>query len=124
MSFRAHLEDVVARADGALACTLMGVDGIEVETSLAEQARALPAGLDLKALLVELSSLFRLAREATVGQRAGDLQELSLQSDGLLAVARRVSGEYFLALALRPDGNFGKARYLLRVTAPKLEAEL
>jgi len=27
-------------------------------------------------------------------------------------------------VALTPDGNFGKARYLLRVTAPKLRAEL
>jgi hypothetical protein len=27
-------------------------------------------------------------------------------------------------VALKPDGNFGKARYLLRITAPKLRSEL
>ncbi len=29
-----------------------------------------------------------------------------------------------MVVALTPDGNLGKARYLLRVTAPKLMAEL
>ena len=29
-----------------------------------------------------------------------------------------------MVVALAPDGNLGKARYLLRVTAPKLEKEL
>jgi hypothetical protein len=50
--------------------------------------------------------------------------ELSLQSERLLTVARLVSSEYFMVVALRPDGNFGKARYMLRITAPKLAAEL
>jgi hypothetical protein len=39
-------------------------------------------------------------------------------------VARLVSPEYFIVVALKPDGNFGKARYLLRITAPKLRSEL
>jgi hypothetical protein len=39
-------------------------------------------------------------------------------------VARLVSPEYFMVVALKPDGNFGKARFMLRVTAPKLLAEL
>jgi hypothetical protein len=32
--------------------------------------------------------------------------------------------EYFVALALLPDGNFGKGRYLLRTVAPKLLEQL
>ena len=119
MGFREHLQDVVARVDGALACTLMAVDGIEVETHLAEAS-----GVDVRNLLVEYSSLFRLAREAAETHQAGDLKELSIQTGGVLTVARMVTPEYFLAVALKPEGNFGKARYLLRVTAPKLEAEL
>ena len=31
---------------------------------------------------------------------------------------------YFLALAITPEGNFGKGRYLMRTSAPKLIAEL
>ena len=37
---------------------------------------------------------------------------------------RALNEEYFLAFALRPAGNFGKARYVLRVLAPKIQAEL
>jgi predicted regulator of Ras-like GTPase activity (Roadblock/LC7/MglB family) len=119
MGFREHLQDVVARVDGALACTLMAVDGIEVETHTSEAG-----GLDVRNLLVEYSSLFRLAREAAETHQAGDLKELSILTGGVLTVARLVTPEYLLAVALKPDGNFGKARYMLRVTAPKLEAEL
>jgi hypothetical protein len=35
-----------------------------------------------------------------------------------------VSKEYFVALAIRPDGNFGKGRYLLRIVVPKMQADL
>jgi hypothetical protein len=37
---------------------------------------------------------------------------------------RALNEEYFLAFAVRPSGNFGKARYVLRVLAPKFQAEL
>jgi hypothetical protein len=37
---------------------------------------------------------------------------------------RMVSPEYFLVLALKPEGNYGKGRYVLRLTAPKLLSEL
>ena len=42
----------------------------------------------------------------------------------LLTIARLVSPEYFMVLAMKPEGNYGKARYLLRVTAPKVKSEL
>jgi hypothetical protein len=29
-----------------------------------------------------------------------------------------------MVVALKPDGNFGKARYMLRITAPRLRSEL
>jgi predicted regulator of Ras-like GTPase activity (Roadblock/LC7/MglB family) len=120
MGFREHLQDVCQGVDGAVACSLMGVDGIEVDTHLAEEA----VDLDVKSLLVEYSGLFRGAREAAGAHEAGELAELSIHTGKLWTVARMVSGEYFLAVALRPEGNLGKARFLLRVTAPKVRAEL
>jgi predicted regulator of Ras-like GTPase activity (Roadblock/LC7/MglB family) len=119
MSFRDLLQQVVQNVDGAVACALMGVDGIEVDSVHQEEL-----GLDVRTLLVEYSSLFRAAREAAATHQAGGVSELSVQSERLLVVARLVSPEYFMVVALRPDGNFGKARYMMRVTAPKLLAEL
>ena len=120
MSFREHLQDICQGVDGALACSLMGVDGIEVDTHLASPAQ----GLDLRSLLVEYSDLFRSARDAAAGQQAGALAELALHTEKLVTVARLVSQDYFLVVALTPGGNYGKARYLLRITAPKVRSEL
>ena len=120
MSFREHLQDICHGVDGALACSLMGVDGIEVDTHLASPAE----GLDLRSLLVEYSDLFRSARDAAAGQQAGALAELDLHTEKLVTVARLVSQDYFLVVALTPGGNYGKARYLLRITAPKVRSEL
>jgi predicted regulator of Ras-like GTPase activity (Roadblock/LC7/MglB family) len=119
MSFREHLEQICRNVDGAVACSLMGVDGIEVDTHVTDGGE-----LDLKSLLVEYSGVLRSAREAAEAHEAGGVAELAISTDKLLAVVRSVSPEYFMVLALTPDGNFGKARYLLRVTAPKLKAEL
>ncbi len=119
MSFREHLEEVCRNVDGAVACSLMGVDGIEVDTHLQDGGE-----LDVKSLLVEYSGVLRSAREAAEAHAAGGVGEISISTDKLMAVARIVSPEYFMVVALTPDGNVGKARYLLRVTAPKLRAEL
>lgn len=120
MGFREHLQEVIRSVDGAIACSLMGADGIEVDTLLVDGE----LGVDVKTLLIEYSSLFRLAREAAEAHQAGDVSELCIQTDKILTVARLVTPEYFMVVALRPDGNFGKARYMLRVTTPKLRAEL
>ena len=119
MSFREHLEDICRNVDGAVACSLMGVDGIEVDTHVADGGE-----VDLKSLLVEYSGVLRSAKEAAEAHEAGGVAEIAIATDKLLAIVRTVSPEYFMVVALTPDGNFGKARYLLRVTAPKLRSEL
>jgi hypothetical protein len=35
-----------------------------------------------------------------------------------------LSQDYFLGLALEPRANYGKGRFLMRVVAPRLQAEL
>ena len=119
MGFREHLQEVCQRVEGAIACSLMGVDGIEVDTHLQDGG-----GLDVKSLLVEYSGVLRSAREAAEAHEAGGVAEIAISTDKLQAVVRIVSPEYFMVVALTPDGNVGKARYLLRITAPKLKAEL
>ncbi len=119
MGFREHLEQVCNSVDGAVACSLMGVDGIEVDTAVHDGG-----DLDVKSLLVEYSGVLRSAREAAEAHQAGGVAEISIATDKLVAVVRTVSPEYFMVVALAPEGNLGKARYLLRVTAPKVRSEL
>ena len=42
----------------------------------------------------------------------------------MITLIRTLNDTYFLALAMRPDGNLGKGRYMMRTAAPKLLAEL
>jgi predicted regulator of Ras-like GTPase activity (Roadblock/LC7/MglB family) len=119
MSFREHLRDVCTGVEGAVACSLMGIDGIEVDCHVAGSEE-----LDLKSLLVEYSSVFRSARDAADAHQAGSIAEVSINTEKLVTVARLVSPDYFIVLALKPEGNYGKARYLLRITAPKVRSEL
>ncbi len=119
MGFHEHLEEVCRSVDGALACSLMGIDGIEVDTHMKGDG-----DVDVKSLLIEYSGIFRTAREAAEAHSAGGIAEVSIQTDKILTVARLVSPEYFIVVALEPGGNFGKARFMLRVTAPKLRSEL
>ncbi|HSP77045.1 MAG TPA: hypothetical protein VLQ93_00850 [Myxococcaceae bacterium] len=120
MSFRTHLESVVNQVDGALGCSVMGFDGIAVETYQKEEA----AELELNGAWVEYANVLSQLRQAAELLKTGEIQEISVNTESVLTLMRLVTPEYFLVLALRADGNYGKGRYVLRVTAPKIRAEL
>jgi predicted regulator of Ras-like GTPase activity (Roadblock/LC7/MglB family) len=120
MSFRTHLESVVNQVDGALGCSIMGFDGIAVETYQKEEA----GELELNGAWVEYANLLSQLRQAAELLKTGEVQEVSVNTESVLTLMRLVSPEYFLVLALRADGNYGKGRYVLRVTSPKIRAEL
>ena len=47
----------------------------------------------------------------------GKASEVSIRTEKLVAVARPLTPDYFVVLALSPEGNVGRARYELRVAA-------
>ena len=119
MSFRTHLEQVVGQGEGAVACSVMGFDGIAIDTYQVNDP-----GLDLPAMLVEYGSILGKLKEAAAALQAGLVTEVSISTDRLSTIARLLTQEYYIVLALTPEGNWGKARYALRVAAPKVKAEL
>ena len=120
MAFKDLLRTAVDQVPGAVLCTLMGRDGIAIDTY---EGPAL-AGRDMAATTVELTSLFNQVRQAASGLNTGPLQELSVAGKDLQAVLRAVTDDYFLALILDARGSSGKGRYLLRVLQPRMVAEL
>jgi len=47
-----------------------------------------------------------------------------IKSGKMVILIRQLTDEYFAAVTMRPDGNFGKARFLLRISAPKILQDL
>jgi predicted regulator of Ras-like GTPase activity (Roadblock/LC7/MglB family) len=120
VSFLAHLQAVVSQVDGALACSVMGFDGIPVETFQDQAA----ADLDLGTTWVEYAAVLAQLKNAAPLLKTGGVAEVSINTEKVITVMRLVSPDYFVVLALKPDGNYGKGRYALRIAAPKIRDEL
>lgn len=124
MGFAEHLKAVVTGVDGAIACSIMGFDGITVETFQAPAAQEAAAQLELANAWVEFANLLSQLRNVAGTLKTGAVAELSVNTEKCLTLMRMVTPEYFLVLGLLPAGNYGKARYVLRVTGPQLAKEL
>lgn len=117
--FREVLSDVVERTEGGLAALVMGLDGIAVESYVRDDQP-----LEVETVGMEFSVILKDICKATELVDAGVAREVTIQGEKLTTVIRLINNDYFVAVALRPDGNYGKARYLLRTGASKLAAEL
>jgi predicted regulator of Ras-like GTPase activity (Roadblock/LC7/MglB family) len=109
----------VDNVEGGLAGLLMGFDGIPVDS----YARDLQA-VDIQTVGMEFSFILNQVRKAAEILEVGGVREITIKAERLTIVIHVVSDDYFLALALKPEGNFGKGRYLLRVAAPKMLQDL
>lgn len=118
MAFREQLESLCESVDGALLGSVMGFDGIAIDTF----ERSDP-GVDLPSLLVEYSTLLNQVRTATSVLQSGEVAEVVVSTEKLTIFSRALNSEYFLLLALAPQGNWGKARYMMRVAAAGLAVE-
>ncbi len=119
LMFREALQGVVESVDGGMAGMLMDFEGIPLDSYTRENTV-----FDIEAVGAEASVLVKSIQRATEMLEAGETREVSIKSDKMVTLIRVLNETYFMALALEPGGNLGKARYLLRVMAPKLLGEL
>jgi predicted regulator of Ras-like GTPase activity (Roadblock/LC7/MglB family) len=117
--FKDALRDIVERTDGGLSGLLMDVNGIALETYTKEGA-----SFDVNDVGVEFGVVLGSVKNAAQMLNAGTTQEVAINTEKLVTIIRLLNETYFMALTMRPDGNFGKGRYLMRTAAPKLLAEL
>ena len=122
--FRESIEKLLDRIDGAVSCVLMGFDGITVDTASRSDAAAAGEMPDVQTLSMEFAHLIAQARRTLESVEGGALEEFTLRTDRLTLVVRVLTSEYFLACAILPRANLGRARYLMRLTAPGLRADL
>ncbi len=117
--FAETLKKVVDNIDGGIAAVVMGLDGIPVETYVRQNDR-----VDVNTVGMEFSFILGQVRKAGDSLQVGGLEELAVKAQRLVLVCRMLSPQYFVAIALAPEGNFGKARYLARMAQPTLAAAL
>lgn len=112
--FRASLSKLAEAMPGVLAVSIMGTDGIPIDSVVVEEAP------DAAGLLVEYSALLDQVRQSAQMLSAGELEELTVRSSELTCIMRLINPEFFLAAVITPRQSMGRTRYLLRVQAPTL----
>ncbi len=117
--FKSILETIIERTEGSLGALIMGVDGIAVERSLKQAGQE--ANLDIAA--AEFTSLVRSAQRAGTDTGLGNLHELVISLDDAVVLMRLLGRDYFVVLAISPEGNLGRARFELRKAEMQMASE-
>jgi predicted regulator of Ras-like GTPase activity (Roadblock/LC7/MglB family) len=122
MSFETHLKAVTSGVEGAVACSLMGFDGIAVHTYQAQADSS--SSVDVLSAWIEYSSILSQLKDTAELLRTGNVVEVHVGTEKLFTLIRLVNSDYFVVLGMLPESNVGKGRYLLRLAAPQLKSEL
>ena len=117
--FAETLKKMVDNVEGGIAAVVMGLDGIPVETYVKQNDR-----VDVNTVAMEFSFILGQVRKAGDSLQVGSLEELSVKAQRLVLICRMISPQYFVAIVVSADGNFGKARYMARISAPTLASAL
>jgi predicted regulator of Ras-like GTPase activity (Roadblock/LC7/MglB family) len=117
MPFSDIMKQVVNGTDGALGALIVGLDGIPVEEYSVSRE------MDLQSMTVEYSSLLKEIEKGSQVADMGSTKEVTVIAEKAMIMLRRLNDEYFFVLILKPEGNFGKGRFLLRMSVPKLLKE-
>jgi predicted regulator of Ras-like GTPase activity (Roadblock/LC7/MglB family) len=124
MSFKTILQAIVDGCGGGLGAALMGNDGIPIEQVTASaRASAMPRD-DVGAAGVEFGRILEEIRKASDALGGGSLTETVVSLAHFILILRHIDDDTFVVLALAPDGNLGKARYLIRRHLLELREEL
>lgn len=117
MDFLQVLKDTVEKVDGAVSAMIIASDGIPVQEYVSEKL------IDLTGLGAEASAMIRDIGLAAENLRLGEAREFSIISDTCGIIMRKINDDYYLSLVIKPDGNYGKGRYILKTAVPKIEGE-
>lgn len=126
MTFESVLQTIVDECGGGFSAALMGLDGIAVAQVSARGGRDRddPLAGDATFAGIEFGRILGDMTKASDALDAGPLRESVISLARVQLVFHTVDEELFLVLALRPDGNLGKARYLIRRNLPAIRAAL
>ena len=116
--FQDTLRRIAERVEGTRAVSLVGMDGIAIDSYGALE------GVPIESLAAELGAFVKSAEGPHTSFNSSEIQQLALVTDSSIAILSRVTEEYYLLLLLSREGNFGRGRFELARAALALEKEL
>jgi len=124
VSFKEILQEIVEGCGGGMGAALMGTDGMPIEQVGSDRESEVPLLEDISVAGVEFQRVLEEIHKASDGIEAGSMEETVLIFARISLVFRPVDEETFLVVAVAPDGNLGKARYLIRKNLYAIRQEL
>jgi predicted regulator of Ras-like GTPase activity (Roadblock/LC7/MglB family) len=116
-TFSDTLQQVAARVPETQLLIVMGTDGIPIEKLVVRPAP------NLEAVAAEFTSLLKSGVAVAADTGLGQLKELSIVTEKMIALLVAITPEYFLFAGLAPGALMGRARFALRVAGIALERE-
>lgn len=115
--FKTALAGIRDRVEGTLAVSLMGLDGIAIESMN-------DSGVPLDIIGAEFGGFVKSIRVSNTDLDTGDVLQFSLVTEKYVTFLSAVTPDYYILLVLRPDGNYGRARFELAKAKQALRDEL
>ena len=113
--FKQILKNIVSSCSGGAGAVLMGYDGIGIDQFSTDEGQ-----FDLNLVGIEYSNTVREIHSAAEILKVGLLQEVSIKTESCYVIIRPLTDDYFVALLINRNGNYGQGRYLLMREAPAL----
>lgn len=117
--FSEILQQIVEETRGGAGAVLMGYDGIAID-----QYFKPVEGMDLQLIAVEYANILKEIKNTADILESGFMEEVTIKTERFYILVRILNDEYFVAMTIDRDGNFGKGRYLLMREAANLRAAL
>lgn len=114
--FKDALATIKSRVEGAIAISLIGLDGIAIESIKDD-------GVPLDVFGAEFGGFIKSIRPNTE-LSTGEVLQFSLVTEKYITFLSAVTAEYFILLVMKPDGNYGRARFELARAKNGLRDEL
>lgn len=125
MSFERILQTIVDDCGGGFGAALMGLDGIAItQVEASDPPPADPLEGDVTIAGIEFGRILSDVAKASDSLATGAMREAVISLDRVNLIFHTIDDDLVLVLALSPDGNLGKARYLIRRHAVDVRAEL
>lgn len=115
--FRDTLRQMQGRVDGCEAVSLIGLDGIAIDSV---NDRNVP----LDTLGAEFGSFIKSIRLSNTELATGEVEQFSLVTERFVIFLSAITSEYFILMVLSPEGNYGRARFELMKAKQTLQDEL